>query len=159
MRFEHTIRYDATPEEVHAMLADPAFRERVCQEQHASTCTVEIDAAGAGMRVAVDQQRPSRGIPSFAQKFVGDTIHITQREQWSTATDASLDVGIPGKPGHLKGTVTLRPDGDGTVETVAGELKVNIPLVGAKLEKLVVDLLEEALVTEERVGRAWLSEG
>jgi hypothetical protein len=118
---------------------------------------VSVDRDGA-MSVRVDQKRPAEGIPSFARKFVGDTIAISQREDWSSATDATLDVTIPGKPGHLKGTVTLRPDGQGTVETISGELKVGIPLVGGKIEVLVAELFEHALQTEQRIGTVWLAE-
>lgn len=158
MRFEHTLRYDASPAEVFAMLGEAVFRERVCEAQHATEATATVDGVDDTMSVAVDRKRPSEGIPSFAKKFVGDTIHIVQREEWSSATDATLDVTIPGRPGHLKGTITLRPDGDGTVETVSGDLRVAIPLVGGKIEVLVGELLEHALQTEHRVGTAWLAE-
>lgn len=158
MRFEHTLRYDASPEEVFAMLGEAVFRERVCEAQHVTECTATVDGVDDTMSVMVDQTRPSEGIPSFAKKFVGDTIHIQQREEWSSATDAKLDVSIPGKPGHLKGTITLRSDGDGTVETVSGDLKVSIPLLGGKIEVLIAELLEHALQAEHRVGTAWLAE-
>jgi hypothetical protein len=158
MRFEHTLRYDASPEEVFAMLGEAVFRERVCEAQHVTECTATVDGVDDTMSVMVDQKRPSEGIPSFAKKFVGDTIHIQQREEWSSATDAKLDVSIPGKPGHLKGTITLRPDGGGTVETVSGDLKVSIPLLGGKIEVLIAELLEHALQAEHRVGTAWLAE-
>lgn len=157
MKFEHTLRYDASPAEVFAMLGDAVFRERVCEAQHVSEATVEIDGVDDTMTVSIDQRRPSDGIPSFAKKFVGDTIHIAQREEWSSATDAVLDVTIPGKPGHMKGTITLRPDGDGTVETVSGELKVHIPIVGGKIEGLVIELFEHALEAEQRIGKSWLA--
>jgi len=157
MKFEHTLRYDASPAEVFAMLGDAVFRERVCEAQHVSEATVEIDGVDDTMTVSIDQRRPSDGIPSFAKKFVGDTIHIAQREEWSSATDAVLDVTIPGKPGHMKGTITLRPDGDGTVETVTGELKVHIPIVGGKIEGLVIELFEHALEAEQRIGKTWLA--
>lgn len=157
MKFEHTLRYDASPAEVFAMLGDAVFRERVCEAQHVCEATVEIDGVDDTMTVSIDQRRPSDGIPSFAKKFVGDTIHIAQREEWSSATDAVLDVTIPGKPGHMKGTITLRPDGDGTVETVSGELKVHIPIVGGKIEGLVIELFEHALEAEQRIGKTWLA--
>ena len=159
MRFEHTLRYDAPPEAVFAMLGEAVFREQVCEAQHTTEATAEVDGMDDTMTVTVDQRRPADGIPSFARKFVGDTIHIRQHEEWHSATDASLDVSVPGKPGHLKGTITLRPDGDGTVETVSGEIKVHVPLVGGKLEGLIAELLDHALRTEQRVGRIWLAEG
>jgi hypothetical protein len=158
MRFEHTLRYEATPDEVFAMLGEVPFRERVCEAQHVTDCIVTVDRSGDAMSVRVDQKRPSEGIPSFARKFVGDTIHILREEDWSSPTDAALDVSIPGKPGRLRGTVTLRPDGSGTAKTVSGDLRVDIPLVGGKVEVLIAELLEHALEAEQRVGSAWLAE-
>lgn len=158
MRFEHRMRYDATPEAVYAMLGETSFRERVCEAQHVTEATADVDRGDGRMTVKVDQHRPSEGIPSFARKFVGDSIHIRQHETWSSPTDAALEVTIPGKPGDLKGSITLRPDGDGTVQTVQGDLKVAIPLVGGKIETLISDLLTQALKAEQRVGRAWLEE-
>lgn len=158
MRFEHTLRYDAPPDAVFAMLGEAHFREQVCEAQHTTEATATVDGLDDTMTVTVDQRRPADGIPSFARKFVGDTIHIRQHEEWESATDATLDVSVPGKPGHLKGTITLRPDGDGTVETVSGEIKVHVPIIGGKLEGLIAELLEHALNTEQRIGTAWLAE-
>jgi hypothetical protein len=157
MKFSHTMTYDAPPADVQAMLADPAFREKVCIAADTVRHDVSIDGSGAGMKVVVDQTQPAQGIPSFAKKFVGDEIHIVQRESWTDGSKASLTVAIPGKPGDFQGDIALDPDGDGTTETVAGEIKVKIPMVGGKLEGLIGDLLRKALKSEERVGRAWLA--
>jgi len=158
MRFSHEMRYDRSPEQVHAMLMEPAFREAVCE---AATATIRYDvdvtATGDEATVRVEQWQPATHIPSFARKFVGDEIEIRQTETWSDPSGASLVVEIPGKPGRLTGTITLAADGDGTVETVSGELKVGIPMVGGKLEKMISDLLVVALRSEERVGRSWLA--
>jgi uncharacterized protein YndB with AHSA1/START domain len=158
MRFHHEQWYDAPPERVYAMLTDPAFRERVCRVQQARDCTVSVvAAAGAGLTVTIDQTRPSEGIPGFARKIVGDEIQVVQHESWSGSTHAVLAVTIPGRPGELNGTVTLAASGTGTVQTVDGELKVSVPLLGAKLEELVSGLLAEALGTEQQTGRGWLA--
>ena len=157
MKFSHQLTYDAAPTDVHAMLADPTFREKVCAAMHAVRHDVSIDPSGEGMKVVVDQTQPADGIPSFAMKIVGDEIRIVQREIWSNASGSSLVVEIPGKPGDLKGEIALAADGEGTVETVTGDIKVKIPMVGGKLEGLIGDLLKSALKTEQRVGRAWLA--
>jgi len=157
MQFSHQMRYDAAPADVHAMLADPKFREQVAEASGAFQREVRIEPHGAGMTVVVDQKQHDRNIPSFAKKIVGDTIHIVQREQWSDDSYATLDVTIPGKPGHMLGTIELADDGDGTVERVQAEIKVHIPLVAGKLEQLIASLLEAALETEQRVGEKWLA--
>ena len=72
--------------------------------------------------MTVDQTQSSDRIPGFAKKFVGDEIQIVQDERWSNPQQATLELAIPGKPGHLKGGITLASNGSGTVETVTGEV-------------------------------------
>jgi len=157
MKFSHQLTYDAPPADVHAMLADPAFREKVCQAMHATRRDVSISPPGPGMKVVIDQTQPAKGIPSFAQKFVGDEIQIVQRESWASETGADLVVEIPGKPGDLQGSIALTELGGGTLEEVTGEIKVRIPMIGGKLEAMIGDLLASALRAEERVGKSWLA--
>lgn len=157
MKFSHQMTYDAPPADVQAMLADPAFREKVCAAMNAVRHDVDVTGSGAGMTVVVDQTQPADGIPSFAKKFVGDQLHIVQRETWKDASGATLLVEIPGKPGEFRGGIDLAGDGDGTVETVSGEIKVKIPMLGGKLEALIGGMFEKALRSEQRVGRAWLA--
>jgi hypothetical protein len=157
MRFSHDLTYAATSETVAAMLADPAFRDEVCAALHVLRHEVSVQGAGPGRTVVVDQTQPAQGVPPFARKFVGDEIRIVQRETWRDATTADLDIEIPGKPGSMQGSITLAGDGTHTVETVSGDLKVKLPLVGAKIEQLVADILRSALRTEQRVGETWLA--
>ena len=157
MRFSHDLAYDAAPEAVLAMLSDPAFREDVCRAMNAVRLDVSVDGSGAGMTVLIDQTQPARGIPSFARKFVGDDIRIVQRETWRDAAGATVEMQIPGKPAAFTGTVALARNGMGTVESVTGDVKVKIPMIGGKLEGLVADLMRTALENEQRVGRAWLA--
>ena len=112
---------------------------------------------GDGMTVTVDRVMPADGIPSFATKFVGSEIEVKQLETWTGPTRADLEVTIPGKPGHMRGTVTLSERDGETVETIQGDIKVSIPIVGGKLEALIGDLLASALRSEARVGRDWLA--
>lgn len=157
MRFRHRQEYDATPADVHAMFADQAFREKVCRAQKATTASVNIEPDGDAMSVMVDQTRPAEGIPGYARRIVGDDIRILQVERWSGASGAALEVTIPGKPGELKGTITVAGGDQHTVKTVDGDLKVPVPLLGARLEGLVAGLLTQALDTEQKVARAWLA--
>jgi hypothetical protein len=157
MKLTHQLRYDAPPDRVYAMLGDPAFREEVCDFQGVLRRCVKVAPDGAGMTVEIDQTQAATGIPSFAQKFVGDRIQIIQHEAWASATLADLFVEIPGKPGSMRGTISIAPDPAGSIQTVAAEVKVSIPLIGGKLERLVGDLFVSALKAENRVGRDYLS--
>lgn len=156
VRYE--LRYDgATPEQVYTMLADPAFREAVCEFQRFPRREVSITPTGSGMEVTVDQHRPATEVPSFARKLVGDEINIVQTESWSSPTAATLHVTIPGKPGDMQGTVTLTAVDGGTTEVVDVAVKASIPLIGGKLETMISDMLGKALRAENKVGRDWLA--
>jgi uncharacterized protein YndB with AHSA1/START domain len=151
------MHYPSPPDEVFEMLADPEFREEVCAELHSTGVRVEIDRMGNSMNVLVVHRQDTDDIPSFAKKMVGEEIVIEQHETWQTPARADLEIAIPGKPGHLHGTIVLEPDGDGTVETLEGDLRVNVPLIRGKLESLVAGLMVSAMEAEERVGRRRLA--
>lgn len=156
-RLRHDLTYDAPMAEVAEMLADPTFREEVCEFQGVKRVMVSIDSDDNGMQVTIDQVQAAEGIPSFARKFVGDEINIVQQESWESPTDGDITVTIPGKPGEMAGTARLSESGGVTTETVELTVNVNIPLVGGKIEGLIADLLLKALKAENKVGRDYLA--
>ena len=85
-RLVHEMAYDAPAEKVLAMLADPAFREEVCDYQRVLRREVTATETADGFEVTIDQYQAAQGIPSFDKKFVGDEINIVQTESWHGPT-------------------------------------------------------------------------
>jgi hypothetical protein len=159
MRFEHVNHYAAGPDAVLAMLTEPAFRDQVCVRQGALDHDVDVRGEGAGAVVLIARTQSLEGAPSVATKVAGDTVRIVQREEWRTPTTADFAMEIPGKPGRLDGGIVLRDNGDGTTDQLfSGEVKVNVPLLGKKLEQMIASILERALVKEGQVGASWLAD-
>jgi Protein of unknown function (DUF2505) len=156
-QLKHDLTYDAPADRVTAMLADPAFREEVCDALGVTSKTVVIEPVGDGIHVTIDQWQPTSGVPSFAKKFVGDETNVVQREVWSTPTLGDITVTIPGKPGDMTGTARISEAHGVTTESVRMTIKVGIPLIGGKLEDFISGLLLKALKTENKVGRDYLS--
>jgi hypothetical protein len=156
-RLSYDLTYDAPMIAVGEMLMDAAFREQVCDAQRALRRSVSVGQDGGGMKVVVDMVQAAQGIPGFARKFVGDEIQLVQTEYWSDIETARVETVIPGKPGQLTGTITVRESGGTTTETVQMEIRVGIPLVGGKIESLIADLLRKALRVENAVGRTYLT--
>jgi hypothetical protein len=147
------LSYAAAPDAVHAMLTDPAFRGESLERQH----VLRGSAKAEGEHVTIEQVQSAASLPSFARKLVGDEIVILQQEWWTSATAADVHVTIPGKPGEMSGTIRLSPEGDGTLEVVEMTIRVGIPLVAGKIEKLVADMLGKALDKEHEAGQDWLA--
>ncbi|MCW2852341.1 MAG: hypothetical protein JWM84_2005 [Nocardioides sp.] len=157
MKLHTELSYDAPPADVFAMLSDPAFREKVCEAQHAVSYDVTADVAGAGLTVRVETEQNTSGLPSIAKKLVGETTTAILTETWKDGSGGTLDISAPGKPTKIAGTVTLRETGSGTIQTVDLDAKVKVPLIGGKLEQLLVDSLEQGYAKEHETGIAWLA--
>src|SRR6476620_2438116 len=147
MQFRHELAYDAGPDQVFAMLADPKFREAACAAQ---------DVVSAGVSLVLDQLQRTDDLPSFARTFAGESTRAVQREEWADATGGTLRIEAPGKPSDIAGTITLVAEGSGTREIVELELKVKVPLVGGKLEKLLAERVRAGMDAEHGVGVRWL---
>ena len=161
MKFRHELTYDASPAEVFAMLADPAFREKCCAEQGVISAEVTLEPAGGssgGFTLTVDMVQPTDDLPAFARTFAGDSTRAIQREVWTDPTGGTLRIEAPGKPSEVKGTITLHPEGaSATREVIELELKIKVPLIGGKLEKLLADKVTAGIESDQAVGVAYLA--
>lgn len=99
MHFRHELDYDATPDEVFEMLADPAFRERVSDALDVVSHSITMEPPPDGFTLVNDQVQRTEGLPAIARKFAGDTTRAVQREEWrdrsggTLAIDAEHEVG------------------------------------------------------------------
>ena len=142
MRVTHQLAGDV--ETVQGLLTDPDFLERKFTAAGATDISVTSeDLAGGGKRLVI-RRRVTVDLPGFATKFIQPTNTLVQTEEWAPATGdgrrvCTYRVDVQGVPSHIDGTVTLSPHEGGTRQEVEAQVKVSIPLVGGKLEKLAVD--------------------
>jgi Protein of unknown function (DUF2505) len=151
MRVTHEVRYDASPDDVYAMLTDPVFREKAAKTQGATKVEVTVD----GGSVRIDMVSPNTDIPAFARKVVGVSVHAIQEEEWD-GRSADFAITTPMMPAAIRGRRELVADGDGCLDTFEGESKVRIPVIGGKLEKLFAEKLAAGWDAEHGVGVSWL---
>lgn len=156
MKIRHQLTYDASPTEVYEMRADPAFRAQVCEAMDTLSHDVTVDDTDGELTIAVDMLQHTQGVPGFAKKVVGDQTRVIQTERWPALHAGHIEVEIPGKPGHIRGTLSLAEEGAGSVYVFDGEAKIGIPLIGGRLEGLIEKLFIEGMDTEQRVAASWL---
>ena len=158
MEFRTELTYDARPEAVFAMLSDPAFREQVAEAQGVVSVDVRLTPTDDGFTMVSDQVQNTEGLPAIAKKIAGDTTQAVVTEEWSSHTQGTIAIAAPGKPTSARGTISLAPDGEGTVEIVELDVRVKVPLIGGKLESLMADTIGSGYEVEHTVGRAWLKD-
>lgn len=152
------LTYAASPEQVFAMLFDPAYREQVCEDQRVLSYSVAVDGEAPDVSVRIEQTHSTAGeIPAVAQKVVGDKAEVHQEEQWNADGECEFRLTMPGKPGEVVGTSWLEERDGGTARIVDLQAKVSIPVVGGKLEGVLVSMIEKSLAKEQQTGNAWLA--
>ena len=164
MKINASIDYAGTPDAVFAMLADEGFQSRKCEATGALRYSVTISAQGDRTVIISKRDLPTDGFPDFVKKMVGTTLAITETQDWGPADTGGarqgrLTVDIAGAPVDLAGTLSLAPGGQGTVQTVEGDLKARIALVGGMIENAAAPAVRSAIRVESETGYAWLATG
>lgn len=163
MRFDAEIRYDAGADEVFAMLSDPAFLQRVCEENGALEHEVSVEPSpDGGVVLRTVRVLPTKDVPPVVKGFVGETLTVTETDTYGpAAADGSragtVALDISGAPVALKGTLTFTPEGDACVESLSGTLKAAVPLFGGQIEKAAEPAVRAAIRVKQRAGAAWLA--
>lgn len=149
------IEFAATPDTVENLLLNKDFLIDVCTSGGATAYDVTVD----GRRTV---SRRTLRAPDMAKAFTGATITIVEAITWSEPKPDGTVVGdltldVDGQPAKMTGTVTVAPGGAGTTVTISGDLKVNIPLLGKKLEKAAAPAIYDGIKVQQDVGNRWLS--
>src|SRR6266571_3446946 len=85
MELKLSASYDATPEEVFAIVTDATFREQACEKTKALSYDVQVSESAGDTVVRVSREMPSDDVPDIARKFVGQTLTVVQTETWHPA--------------------------------------------------------------------------
>ncbi|GAB2980321.1 DUF2505 domain-containing protein [Nocardioides montaniterrae] len=158
MQLTRSLAYDAPVTTVLAMLHEPEFWDRVAVATRAlSSATTVVAGEGGAVEVVTDQQQAVAGVPAFAKRIVGDSTRAIITAAWD-GPQATYVVDTPGKPTSIKGTVTVVPEGEGSVVRYELDVSASVPVVSGKLERLISDLTSAGIDQEHEVGRAWLAE-
>lgn len=160
MELKQSASYDATPEEIFAIVSDRTFREQACEKTKALSYEVTVTESGGDTVVRVKREMPSDDVPDIARKFVGSTLTVVQTETWHPAgpdgsREADVRGEIPGTPVSLKGTSRIAAAGGETVQSIDLDVKVAVPLIGKKIEPFVVNAIRSGLVKEHELAHAW----
>jgi hypothetical protein len=148
--------FAATPAEVHAMMLDRGYQEQVCVDSESRRWEVTITPPRTWTSRTLDA-------PDAAARFTGPELTILEETTWGEAAadgsrDADLVLTVERQPVSLRGKLRLAPGGRGTTVRLTGELKVNVPLLGRKLEQSAAPAVLAGFRTQQTAGDRWLKE-
>ncbi|HNA98016.1 MAG TPA: DUF2505 domain-containing protein [Marmoricola sp.] len=158
MDFQKSIEFHGPLDEVFTLFCDQGFREQVASEAGAESWEIDLKPGpNGGTTATMITRRNADELPAAARRIIGKQLTINQVEKWTSTEGGTLEVTIPGAPGHIKGTINLTEQDGITVQTVTADIKVRVPLVGKQFEKLIGQILGNILKLQGRVANETLS--
>lgn len=106
---------------------------------------------------------PGDRIPSLVQKFLHPEHTLRYVSSWRlcspTVADFDLSIIPHGLPVHITATGALtEKSGPQSVMVLTFDIKVNVPLLGSKIEKLIAQQLEKSFVSDHDFTLRYLEE-
>lgn len=122
--------------------------------------TVDGDVAGAFSTTSV-RTLPTTRLPEIARKFVGETLKVTQVENWDApAADGSrrsnISLKIAGAPIDVTAVQRLVADGGSTRVELEGNVTSSVPFLGGKIAEAAEPMVGKALNIQSQQAQSWL---
>ncbi len=142
MKFSYTQKYSKDKNSMLTMLCDPAYHKGL-QDALGSWDFKQLELEDDGTQFRIKYSYTLKSdvpLPGFAKKVLGENTHAVQTETWNRASGkGTVDVQPKGLPGTVHCDLTIAEDGSGCTKKFDWDVNIKIPLVGGKLEKLIVD--------------------
>ena len=161
-RFSHSVHLGGPLEAVHTAYADEAYwADRLRTVGTARDSLDNLDVNGDSINVTVTQFIPETDIPELARKVLPGDLRLQRTVQYSGCEGQTMlgtsRAEAAGGIGVITGEIESVAHGDATVDSVSGQVKVSVPLVGGKLEKLVVQHITGLFTAEYAHLNGWLN--
>jgi hypothetical protein len=157
MKLHESFDYPADADAVYGLITDAGFREDSTISGGGTDVKVTVEPDGEGATVTIVRTMPNDGMPDAMKKLAGASVTIKQVERWSApdangARKAKIKLSIIGQPAGMEGTASITPDGKGSAFSVSGDVKVNVPFLGRKIEPMVAKAITASLRHEVKEG-------
>ncbi|MDQ3901384.1 MAG: DUF2505 domain-containing protein [Actinomycetota bacterium] len=149
-------QYPTSPELMRDVLTDQRYLQaklRAVGGPRAELASWQQDEHG--MTAVLHQAVPGDAIPSLLRAMVPGDLMIRRTETWRGCR-GSVEAVVDGAPGTITGVMDLEPDAAGCVLGSQLTVEVPLPLIGGKVEKIVIDNIATLLNSEYQFTLTWL---
>jgi hypothetical protein len=160
-RIEHRAVFSQDIAAVLAALSDEAvLRARLEEIGGKSASLVEHNETPEGVRFKLRQAVAAEQIPQAARILHKGDLVVEREQQFAKSADGytgTVRASVNGLPAEITARTELTSDVGRTVMATTGEVKVRVPLLGAKLESVVAEQVTNLLELEAEFTAKWLA--
>lgn len=161
MDFHTSVSYPADLAAVQRLFRNEDFFKARAAGSPASVKSVRVEALVSEIRVTTTAHVDTAVIdlPPVAQRFVPSSgIEVTFTETWNTIDNTGvIKVHADSLPVSMSATCAFIEEGETVRRDVNGKLKVNVPIIGRKLEQKAVAEVSKIAEHEQEVASHYLA--
>jgi hypothetical protein len=118
------------------------------------------DVAGAFSTTSV-RTLPTTRLPEIARKFVGESLTVTQVENWEAPSadgsrQSNISLKIAGAPVDVSAVERLVAEGGSSRIDLEGNVTSSVPFLGSKIAAAAEPMVAKALNLQSKQAQAWL---
>lgn len=157
--------YPATLDRLWQVFGQPDYPHRKYQAQGITAYQVrKFDAAPDHISLELERTLsvPLDRIPAFARRFMHPEQTLCYLSNWRRRSqdqaDFDLEIQAPGLPLHITGKGELRAADAGSRLAIEFDVRVSLPLIGGKIEKMVASFIENSFQDDHEFTLRYLAE-
>ncbi len=166
--FDFTADYEDSVEELHRAFREEAYWRARLADIPVDDARLELLRVGgeSGGDSTIDvvtlQVVRSHNLPALVKQLHRGDLCVRREETWGPVTDgvatASVSGSILDTPAHVSGTADLSPIAHrGARLTFRLTVKVRIPIIGGKVERLIGTHLVDLVAREQHFTTQWIT--
>ena len=138
-------RFDCSPRALYDLLCDNAFDDGLMKALNMGKELMSETKIGDGVEYKICLTNPEE-IPAIAKKFAGDHLCYVETRRWEPARLSNtwvIEPKVNGAKVEAKGTTEIVADGTGCIRRTKGTISVSLPLIGKKIEDMVLQSIKQ----------------
>ena len=156
-------QYDAAAQRLYTTVVDREYlRARLDSIGGRNAALLEHSDDENGAKYTLRQGVSRSYLPEIVQKVLNGDLVIERTETWYKADDGryegNVTARVKGAPGTIGGALTITGDRESSELNIDGQAKVDVPIVGGKVESVVAEQVVKLMEREARFTREWLAE-
>jgi hypothetical protein len=160
MNFSFVHEFDIDPQGFWDLFFSEPYEEDLYKRLRMRSRTVLERKDEGNILKRTQRMEPPMNIPSWASSVVKETGYTEYDvlDKKASRMEVRIEPAMMKDRFHITSWFQVTPAGPGRCRReYAGEIKISVPLLGGKLEKLMVDQLREAYDTAAQVTREWVA--
>jgi len=155
-------RYSCSAADLFATLVDRTYLEaRLARIGGNNAVLLELASDAETAKYTLRQGVSQQHLPAPVQRILRGDLVIERSETWRLAApgryEGTVAARVKDAPGNIGGALRLTGAGTGSELSIDGQAKVDVPLIGGKIESAIAEQVVKLMEREARFTAEWLA--